>query len=69
MKKKSKEIQNPEIDKMVERVSKVTKKINTYIQGNGNSKKLKKKSQKCCDGFCKSEKLLPETVEPSRILK
>jgi|GEM_PF-5917197 len=42
------------LDEMQDKLVKSVEKLNTYIQGNGNSKKLKRKSKKCLEIIKKS---------------
>jgi hypothetical protein len=42
------------LDEMQEKLVKSVERLNTYIQGNGNSKKLKKKSKECLEIIKKS---------------
>ena len=44
-----------EIDELHSRLKKSAEKLNAYIQGNGNSKKLKKKSKECVSRLVKAK--------------
>lgn len=41
------------IEEMEGRFHNIAQKIDNYIQSNGNSKKLKKKSKKCAQKICR----------------
>ena len=56
MKKRNKD-REPDINEMLDQLAQMTEKVNKYIQGNGNSKKLKKKSQKVCNSVTKSKEI------------
>jgi hypothetical protein len=47
--KKINNAESVDINDMLDRLTLMTRKVNKYIQGNGNSRRLKKKSQKACD--------------------